>query len=309
MADDASVFLDNFSNIDTPPSLRLHAAKGTLLNALVPNTLAEGHPYFPYMADHARTEFGTIAASDGQTLHYSLLRPPHMQPGKRYPVVVDVYGGPGVQNVTNSWGGAWGGFHQILARAGYIVFMLDNRGSGERGVRFESASFHRLGSVEVEDQIAGARFLKTLPFVDADRIGIMGWSYGGYLSLLSILQGSDTFAAAVAGAPVTDWRLYDTHYTERYMGTPANNAAGYTSADVLSYAAGLQRPMLLIHGMADDNVLFTHSTALMRALQNANKPFELMTYPGGKHGLTRHQDDGPHVFNQMLAFFNRTLQP
>jgi dipeptidyl-peptidase 4 len=306
MADDASVFLDTFSNATTPPQLRLHRANGQLIRALVPNLLHEGHPYFPYAADQPQLEFGTLQASDGQTLHYSLLKPVNMQAGKRYPVVVDVYGGPGVQNVTNAWGID---FNQILARNGYIVFTLDNRGSGARGERFEAASYLNLGSVEVDDQVAGVKFLRGLPYVDGEHIGIFGWSYGGYMALLTVLKSPESFAASVSGAPVTDWRLYDTHYTERYMSTPANNAAGYTKSDVLTYAANLSRPLLLIHGMADDNVLFTHSTALMRALQNANRPFELMTYPGGKHGLTRHQDDGPHAYGQILQFFNRTLKP
>jgi dipeptidyl-peptidase 4 len=309
MADNARVFLDAFSNTDTPPTLRLHDSSGKLLNELVPNKLAPGHPYFEYAAAHAHTEFGTFNAADGQTLHYSLLKPLQMEPGRRYPVVVHVYGGPGVQEVVNRWGGSWQMFQQLLVKRGYIVFTVDNRGSGARGVRFESALFHRLGSVEVEDQLAGVQFLRSLPYVDGAHIGIMGWSYGGYMSALSVMKGPDAFASAVAGAPVTDWHLYDTHYTERYLGTPAQNAAGYASGDVLAYAASLKRPLLLIHGMADDNVLFTNSTALMRALQNADRPFELMTYPGGKHGLIRHQDDGPHVMQQIMTFLDRTLKP
>ena len=309
MARDASVFLDTFSDVATPPSLTLRRQDGRLLKVLVPNALAAGHPYFPYAAQHSRPEFGTLTAADGQTLHYALQKPQDFDPSRRYPVIVNVYGGPGVQNVTNSWGGTWMMFNQLLTRAGYVVFSLDNRGSGERGVRFETALHGHLGTVEVEDQAAGAAFLRSLPFVDGRRIGIMGWSYGGYMSLLSILRKPDDFAAAVAGAPVTDWRLYDTHYTERYLGTPAQNPAGYTGADVLTYAASLRRPLLLIHGMADDNVLFTHSTALMKALQDANRPFDLMTYPGGKHGLTRHQDAGPHVMRQILRFFEQNLQP
>jgi dipeptidyl-peptidase-4 len=237
-----------------------------------------------------------------------MLKPANLEPGRRYPVIVDVYGGPNVQQVMNTWGDNWDLLHQIMVRRGYIVFMLDNRGSGERGVQFETASFHKLGSVEVEDQVAGAQYLRSLPFVDGDHIGIMGWSYGGYMSLLGILKAPDSFAAAVAGAPVTDWRLYDTHYTERYMGTPAQNAEGYRSADVLAYASQLKRPLLLMHGMADDNVLFTHSTALIKALQDANRPFELMTYPGGKHGLTSQQGSGPHAFEQILRFFDRELR-
>jgi dipeptidyl-peptidase-4 len=151
------------------------------------------------------------------------------------------------------------------------------------------------------------QFLRSLDFVDGAHIGIFGWSYGGYMALQSVLRAPDYFAAAVAGAPVTDWRLYDTHYTERYLGTPQDNAAGYATADVLTYAATLRRPLLLIHGMADDNVLFQHSTLLMKALQTSNRPFELMTYPGGKHGLIRHADQGPHAMHTIVDFFRRTL--
>lgn len=309
MSRDASVFLDTFSNTQTPPQLRLHRADGRLLTNLVPNTLEPGHPYFPYAADHAPTVFGTLTAADGQTLHYALTRPKDFDPGRRYPVIVNVYGGPGVQNVTNAWGGGWQMFNQVMAREGFIVFSLDNRGSGKRGERFEAASYLRLGTVEVEDQLAGARFLRSLPYVDGARIGVMGWSYGGYMTLMCLLKGPESFAAGVSGAPVTDWRLYDTHYTERYLSTPQKNPAGYAGGDVLELAAGLSRPLLLIHGMADDNVLFTNSTALMKVLQDANRPFDLMTYPGGKHGLIRHQDDGPHVMNQIRRFFRQTLKP
>ncbi|MGC4029899.1 MAG: S9 family peptidase [Steroidobacteraceae bacterium] len=309
MSADAGVFLDTFSNTDTPPQLRLHRADGRLLTNLVPNTLGPDHPYFPYAAEHAPTEFGTLAAADSQRLHYALIKPRHMQPGRRYPVIVNVYGGPGVQNVTNAWGGGWQPFHQLLAREGYLIFMLDNRGSGQRGERFEAASYLNLGTVEVEDQLAGVRFLRTLPYVDGARIGVMGWSYGGYMVLMTLLKGPESFAAGVAGAPVTDWRLYDTHYTERFMSTPALNPQGYDNASVLTWAGQLQRPLLLIHGLADDNVLFTHSTALMKAFQEAGKPFDLMVYPGGMHGLIRGAEDGPHVMNQIRLFFQRTLQP
>lgn len=308
MSQDASVFLDSFSNVTTPATLRLHRADGRLLQALVPNTLDDTHPWAPYLPDQAPTQFGTLKAADGQLLHYSITRPKVLEPGKRYPVIVDVYGGPGVQNVVNAWAGTWENFHQVLARDGYIVFSLDNRGTGDRGVRFESALHTRLGSVEVDDQKAGVEFLRTLPEVDPKRIGIMGWSYGGYMALMCTLRAPEHFAAGVAGAPVSDWRLYDTHYTERYMSTPQANPAGYDASDVLTYTGKLSRPLLLIHGMADDNVLFTHSTVVMQALQQGNLPFDLMTYPGGKHGLVRHQDAGPHAFHQIKSFFDRTLK-
>lgn len=305
LSEDASTFLDNYSSTGIPPQLRLHAADGGLLETLVANPLAAGHPYFEFAGEHALAEFGTLRASDGQVLHYSLIKPPGMQPGKRYPVVVDVYGGPGAQRVTNSWAV---GFNQLLARRGYVVFQLDGRGSGGRGERFEAASHLRLASVEVEDQKAGVAFLRTLPFVDGERIAISGWSYGGYMALMCILRAPDAFAAAISGAPVTDWRLYDTHYTERYMSTPQANPEGYRVADVATYARDLRRPLLLVHGMADDNVLFTHSTAVMRIFQENALPFELMTYPGGKHGLLRQKEMGIHGYHAMLEFLDRQLK-
>jgi len=308
-ADDAPVFLDTWSTTEMPPRLSLHAADGKRLTELTPNRLAPGHPYWPYAGRHVPAEFGELSADDGQKLEYLLLKPPGMRAGVRYPVIVNVYGGPGVQNVTNAWGGSWQLFNQLLAQRGYVVFSLDNRGSGQRDRAFEAANFHHLGTLEVRDQQRGVEFLRSQPYVDGARIGIYGWSYGGYMALMSVLKAPESFAAAIAGAPVTDWRLYDTHYTERYMGKPQDNAAGYDEADVLKFAATLKRPLLLIHGMADDNVLFTHTTQLMKVLQDANRPFELMTYPGHKHGLVRRADAGPHALQTMLDFLARVLPP
>jgi dipeptidyl-peptidase-4 len=213
--------------------------------------------------------------------------------------------------VRKSWGGYprsnEGFFRQYLAQNGYIVFTLDNRGSGSRGVKFETALYHKLASVEVEDQVTGVNFLKTLPYVDPARIGVFGWSYGGYMALMCLMQAPDTFAAAVAGAPPTDWKLYDTHYTERYMSTPQANAAGYDKSSVMRYASNLRGALLIMHGMADDNVLFTHSTTLFKKLQDLNKPFDIMTYPGSKHGLLRHADTGPHGYMTVKSFFDRTI--
>jgi dipeptidyl-peptidase-4 len=213
-----------------------------------------------------------------------------------------------VQRVSNAWGGL---FHQYLVQHGYIVFALDNRGSGSRGTKFETAFItpegRGLGIVEVQDQVRGVEFLRSLPYVDADRIGIFGWSYGGYMTLMCLMQSPATFAAGVAGAPVTDWSLYDTHYTERYLSTPAGNPKGYEAGNVLTYADRLSRPLLLVHGMADDNVLFTNSTALMKKLQDAQKPFDLMTYPGGKHGLIRQNVSGLHAHSNIVRFFDREI--
>ncbi len=280
MSKDATVFLDTFSTPDRPPSLTLRSADGKTLAALVPNELTPDHPYTPYLSEHLPTEFGTLEAGDGQTLHYQIIKPRDLVPGKRYPVVVDIYGGPGVQKVQRSWGGSLGFFRQYLAQHGYIVFTLDNRGSAGRGVKFKTAIYHHMSSVEVQDQVVGANYLKTLPYVDPKRIGVFGWSYGGYMTLMCMMQAPDVFAAGVAGAPVTDWHLYDTHYTEQFMGTPQENAAGYTGSSVMTYAGQLHGPLLIMHGMADDNVLFTHSTTLFKKLQDLDKQVRRHGLPG-----------------------------
>ncbi len=311
MSGNCRAFLDTFSAPDQPPSLTLRAADGTSLAELVPNKLTPDHPYAPYLADHLPTEFGTLSAKDGQTLYYQMIKPRDMEPGRRYPVIIDVYGGPGVQRVRKVWPGYMRGtegfFQQYLAQNGYVVFTLDNRGSGSRGVRFESALYHRMGSVEVEDQVTGARFLRSLPFVDPARIGMFGWSYGGYMTLMCLMQAPDVFSAGASGGPVTDWTLYDTHYTERFMGTPESNPEGYERSSVLHYADKLRGPLLIMHGMADDNVLFTHSTALFKRLQDLNKPFDIMIYPGSKHALLRNAATGPHGFMTVKTFFDRTI--
>jgi dipeptidyl-peptidase-4 len=303
---DGKYWLNTFSTPDSPPSLSLRRTDGSLIDVLVANKLDDSHPYAPYLPLHQPTEFGTLEASDGQTLHYQLTRPVGMQPGRRYPVIVEVYGGPGVQNVRKAWGGL---FRQYLAQQGYVVFTVDNRGSAFRGRAFEGALHRRMGTVEVEDQVRGVDFLRTLPFVDGTRIGVFGWSYGGYMALMSMVKAPGHFAAGVSGAPVTDWRLYDTHYTERYMSTPEDNPEGYREGNVMTYADQLAGPLLIMHGMADDNVLFTHSTALFKRLQDLRKPFEVMPYPGSKHALLRFGSTGPHAYDTIAQFFARTLRP
>jgi len=304
MSMDARVFVDSYSDANTPRNVTLRTAAGRTLSTMLANKLDASHPYAPYLDEHVRAEFGTIAAADGQVLQYKLLKPRVLEAGKRYPVLVDVYGGPGVQRIANSWSSL---FHQYLVQHGYVVFALDNRGSGVRGTRFETALGGRLGGIEVQDQVKGVEFLRGLPFVDARRIGIFGWSYGGYMTLMCLMQAPQAFAAGVAGAPVTDWTLYDTHYTERYLSTPSANAAGYRASNVLEYAKALERPLLLVHGMADDNVLFANTTVLMKKLQDLQKPFDLMTYPGGKHGLIRQNVSGLHAHTNLVRFFDREL--
>ncbi len=305
-ASNASVFVDSWSNPATPPQLELFRNDGTRIAALVNNELADPqHPYAKFTAAQQPIEFGTLKAADGATdLHYSLIKPAGFDARKRYPVVVMVYGGPASQTVKRAWAPD---FNQYLAQHGYVVFSIDNRGTPRRGAAFGGALYGRQGTVEVADQLKGVQWLKSQPWVDGSRIGVYGWSNGGYMTLMLLAKASDAYACGVAGAPVTDWGLYDTHYTERYMGLPKANVEGYRDARVLEHIDGLESKLLLIHGMADDNVLFTNSTALMSALQKRGQPFELMTYPGAKHGLKG--ADNLHRLRLTEDFFARCLKP
>ncbi len=306
-SENASVYVDQWSNPETPPQIELHRASGEKLATLVSNSLADvGHPYAKFHAAHRPVEFGSFPAADGSELHYSLIKPAGFDASKKYPVVVYVYGGPAAQTVVRAWPGRGDHFfNQYLAQQGYVVFSLDNRGTPRRGVKFSSALFRQQGNVEVVDQLAGVEWLRSQPWADAQRIGVHGWSNGGYMTLMLLAKHSDAYACGISGAPVTDWALYDTHYTERFMDHPNSNAAGYTASSVFTHLDGLESKLLLIHGMADDNVLFSNSTQLMSALQKRAKPFELMTYPGAKHGLQK--ADALHRYRMSEAFFARCL--
>jgi dipeptidyl-peptidase-4 len=303
---DGQSFVGTSSSPNQPTQTGLYRIDGTLIGWIEKNALDDNHPYTPFLPGHVTPEYGTLKAEDDQDLYYSILKPPNFDPSRKHPVIIEVYGGPHVQTVKRAWGSL---SDQFLARQGYIVFRLDNRGSDNRGRKFEDVIYHRTGGPEVRDQLAGVKWLKSQPFVDPKRIAIQGGSYGGYMTLMTILQAPEgTFAAAVASAPVTDWSLYDTFYTERYMGTPESNPDGYAAANVLPIAANLSTPLLLIHGMADDNVTFDNSTRLMAILQREEKLFELMTYPGERHGI-RGEALQTHQMKTRLDFLRRHLSP
>lgn len=302
-AADARSYINYFSSPEQPPQVSLHGPTGEQIAWLHENKLDTNHPLSPYLANWRYPEFGTLTAADGQTLHYQLTKPVNFADNRRYPAVVLVYGGPRAQRVTRSWGDY---FAQYLAQQGFVVFQLDNRGSGNRGKQFERPIYRQLGQVEVTDQQLGLQFLQKLPYVNGERIGVFGHSYGGYLALHMVLRLPEV-ASAVAGAPVTDWALYDTHYTERYLGTPQDNAEGYRNASVLSYANQLSKPLLVYHGMADDNVLYDHTAKLTFALQDAMLRFEMMAYPGKAHGLYG-RSTSIHRYQMITDFFVRTLK-
>ncbi|WP_442780990.1 S9 family peptidase [Alteromonas sp. a30] len=303
---DASVYVDDFSTVNTPPQVSLHDNQGEHLFWLKENAVDEKHPLHPYQDKWVYPEFGKFKTQDGVTLHYRMWKPTEIK-GK-HPVIVFVYGGPHAQIVTNSWYKQRGLLMQHWVNKGYIVFTVDNRGSNFRGKAFEEPIYKRMGEIEVQDQVAGVKFLHTLPYVDKQRIGIYGHSYGGYMALMSMFKAGDYFQAGVAGAPVTDWRLYDTHYTERYMGDPRIDGEAYENASVFPYAKNLKGKLLIYHGMADDNVLFKNSTKLYKHLQDLGMPFEVMDYPGKKHSI-RGKQTGIHLYHTITNFFDRNLMP
>lgn len=301
---DASIYIDNFSTINSPPQVSLHNASGEQLTWLTENAVDEAHPLASYQAQWVKPEFGTIKTQDGVTLHYRMWTPKKIT--GNHPAIVFLYGGPHAQIVQNKWYGNRGLLMQHWVDKGYVVFTVDNRGSNYRGKAFEDPIYKRMGEIEVQDQVAGVKFLHTLPYIDKNRVGVYGHSYGGYMALMSMFKASDYFAAGVSGAPVTTWRLYDTHYTERYMGDPRENPEAYDKSSVFPFAKNLKGDLLIYHGMADDNVLFTHSTMLYQHLQDLALPFEVMDYPGKKHSI-RGKQTGIHLYNTITNFFDRTL--
>ncbi|HWK36145.1 MAG TPA: DPP IV N-terminal domain-containing protein [Sphingomonas sp.] len=295
----ASHFIVSRSNPDQPTQVYLADTTGQRTAWLNENEVAQGHPYFPYVASHQPTKFGELKTPDGETLHWKMITPV-LEPGKKYPVFFEHYGGPSSQTVSRNWGGA---LHQLLVDRGYVVFEIDNRGSPNRGKAFEDAIWHAMGSIEVQDQLAGANYLKSLDFIDPKRIATYGWSYGGYMTLKMLEANPGVYAAGIAGAPVTKWELYDTHYTERYMGDPRKVPAAYAASNAIDNAAKISDPLMLIHGMADDNVVLDNSTAFAAKMQATNTPFEMMMYPGKTHSAGR----DIHVWTTILNFLDRTV--
>ena len=288
------------SSSDHPSQSYIADSTGKRLAWVEENRLDKSHPYAPYLASHRQTTFGTIAAADGTPLHWMMITP-RLEPGKRYPVFFDHYGGPSSQEVTRAWQGA---LPQAIVDAGFVYFQIDNRGSENRGVAFSSTIWRAMGGVEVADQLVGANYLKLLPFVDPAKIATFGWSYGGYMSIKMLQADPGTYAAAVAVAPVTKWELYDTHYTERFLGDPNKEPEIYARANALADTGKIRDPLLIVHGMADDNVVFENSSALIAKMQAEAVPFEMMLYPGFTHRIT-----GPkiskHLYETVFRFFEK----
>lgn len=298
------IYVDKFSSPTQPPQIMIRSlADGSLISTVLENKLDDSHVFAPYNDGSVKQEFGTIEAADGSSLYYRLYRPAVLEDGKKYPAIMAPYGGPHGQRAKREWKVD---FNEYLARNGYVVMVLDNRGMWNRGLKFESHIKNAMGSVEIDDQVTGVNYLKTLDYIDGDNVGMWGWSYGGYMTLMALFKEPDVFKAGVSVAPVTDWRLYDTGYTERYLGHPDAPGDVYNRSSVFPYVDNFSGKLLLIHGMADDNVFFDNSVKLMATLQDKNKPFELMTYPGKKHGI-RGQVQA-HLYEAAFSFFERTLK-
>ncbi|WP_419825085.1 DPP IV N-terminal domain-containing protein [Sphingomonas sp.] len=291
------------SSPDQPPQVYFADADGKRLGWIERNALDASHPYAPYLAGQLPTAFGTLKATDGSTLHYRVTRP--ATPGP-HPAFVEVYGGPAGQTVRRAWAGRGGLFEQYLARKGWVVFSLDGRGTPHRGTAFESQIYEKNGTVEVEDQLTGLAWLKAQPDVDPKKVALFGWSNGGYMTLRMLEKAPGAYAAGVAVAPVTRWELYDTAYTERYMGDPRRVPDAYKASDLIDEAGAVRDPLLVMHGMADDNVFFDNTVELVSAMQDKGVPFEMMVYPGKTHSISGSATQ-THLYGTMERFLDDKL--
>jgi dipeptidyl-peptidase-4 len=302
-SDGFKYFINTFTDTETPPYVTLQAANGDEIRVLKDNAakkelLAEYHL--------SKKEFFNINTASGSELSAWMIKPLNFDGSKQYPVLMFVYGGPGNQQVVNRYDGFNTMWYQMLASQGYMVVCVDNRGTGGKGRDFRKMTYQQLGKYETQDQIEAAQYLASLPYVDGKRIGIWGWSYGGYMSSNCLFQGPETFKLAIAVAPVTNWRFYDSIYTERYMRTPQENADGYDTNSPINHVKGMEGRFMLIHGSGDDNVHVQNTMRMVEELVQANKQFELFIYPDRNHsifgGNTRY-----HLYSMMTDFIMENL--
>lgn len=300
---DFTYFINSFSSATVPPEYTLHSASdGKKIKDILDNRelLVKLEDY-----DISPKEFSTLAIN-GNELNMWMIKPADFDAGRKYPMFMTQYSGPGSQSVSNTWMGSNDYWYQMLANEGYIVVCVDGRGTGFKGAEFKKLTYKELGKYEVEDQIAAAKKLSELPYIDADRTGIWGWSYGGFMSTNCLLKGNDTFEMAIAVAPVTSWRFYDTIYTERFMRTPQENPSGYDENSPFNYPELLKGKYLLVHGSADDNVHVQNTMRMVEALVQANKPFDWAIYPDKNHGIYG-GNTRLHLYTKMTDFIKENL--
>lgn len=300
---DCGYFINFYSNANTPNYISLHDQTGKQLRVLEENKILKDK-----LNDYAlsKKEFVIIPGADNTPLNAWMIKPLDFDANKKYPVFMFLYGGPGSQQVTDAWGAANYLWYQMLASKGYIVVCVDNRGTGARGAAFRKSTFLQLGKLEIEDQINAAKWLGNQSYVDASRIGIQGWSFGGYMSSLAITKGADYFKMAIAVAPVTNWKYYDSIYTERYLHTPKENKSGYEDNSPINFVDKIKGKYLIVHGTADDNVHFQNSADMVNAMIKANKKFESAYYPNKNHSIAG-GNTRLHLYNLMTDFILTNL--
>ena len=252
------------------------------------------------------TEIIELKADDNTPLFAYLIKPSDFDPNKKYPAIVYVYGGPHAQLVTDSWLAGAGLFLNYMAQQGYVIFTLDNRGSANRGKKFEQAIFRNVGTVELADQMKGVEYLKTLPYVDTEKIGVDGWSYGGFMSISLMLKHPDVFKVGCAGGPVIDWKYYEVMYGERYMDTPQDNPKGYKNASLLNQVDNLKGKLLIIHGTSDPVVVWQHSQAFLKTAIEKGKQLDYFIYPGHEHNVSG--IDRAHLYKKIQTYFDDYLK-
>lgn len=296
-------FINTHSSSTTPPVYSLYTGGGEMKKVIVDNKELKEK-----VTDYKMSpkEFSTIRIN-GHDLNMWMIKPVDFDESKEYPLLMFQYSGPGSQQVANRWNGTNDYWHQMLAQQGMIVACIDGRGTGLKGRDFKKMTYKELGRLEVEDQIAAAKKLSERDYIDANNIGIWGWSYGGFMSTNCILKGSDVFSTAIAVAPVTSWRFYDTVYTERYMQTPQENPSGYDDNSPINYADKLEGNYLLVHGSGDDNVHAQNSMRMINALVEANKQFDLAIYPDRAHGIRKGKNTRLHLYKKMTTFIQENL--
>jgi len=298
---DFSHFIDQFSSLNTAPAVNLLNLDATLKAVIYEDKSATAESL-----GLCAPELTTFQNRDGVTLQAAIYKPAELVTGQRYPLIVAVYGGPHVQRVINHWELTVDMRAQYLAQQGYVVIKVDNRGSANRGLAFEGAMAGNMGDLEVKDQVDGVNFMRQQPYINPERVGVYGWSYGGYLTCMCLMRAPEVFKVGVAGAPVTHWDGYDTHYTERYMGLLEPNSAGYQISSVMAHVENLQARLLLVHGMVDENVHFRHTARLIVALTNAQKPYDLLLYPEERH-MPRHPKGLEYMERRIIAYFENHL--
>ena len=296
-------FINTHSSSETPPIFSLYSAEGEMIKVIKDNA-----PLQEKLTNYkmSQKEFSTIKIN-GNDLNMWMIKPVDFDAQKEYPLLMFQYSGPGSQQVANRWNGTNDYWHQLLAQEGMIIVCVDGRGTGLKGRDFKKVTQKELGKYEVEDQIATAKKLAERSYIDKNNIGIWGWSYGGFMSTNCLLKGNDIFSTAIAVAPVTSWRFYDTVYTERYMQTPQENASGYDDNSPINYADKLEGNYLLVHGTGDDNVHAQNSMRMMNALVAANKPFDIAMYPDRAHGIRKGKNTRLHLYKKMTDFIQTNL--